>query len=213
MSKEILIPSTLGDITLGRYQKIAAKGEDIKDDELLSIITNSPLEVIYELPSKVYKQVIERVDKVLLGLEDNHPLQMRFKLNGTEYGMIPNLDEISYGENKDLTTYLGDWKTMHLAMAVLYRPIVDTYGKTYKIEKYKGTKEHRDIMIHMPIDIVLSSHLFFYSLTKELLKAIPSYLEAAMKDHSPQERLQIQEEYTKLIGEAMTSFTALRKEI
>ena len=133
---------------------------------------------------------------------------MRFKLNGTEYGMIPNLDEITYGENKDLMGYLGDWKTMHLAMSVLYRPITQTLGSTYSIEKYSGTKEHRDVMQHMALDIVLGAQVFFCRLTEELLRAIPNYLERVVHNNKGQ----MQDQSTKQTGEAMMRYSASLRE-
>ena len=41
-------------------------------------------------------------------------------MRGVEYGFIPNLDDMSFGEYVDLDTYIGDWQNIHRAMAVLY---------------------------------------------------------------------------------------------
>ncbi len=96
-------------------------------------------------------------------------------MNGVEYGFIPNLEAISMGEFIDLETFLSDWKQMHRAMAVLYRPVAHKYGDKYNIEEYKETDgEH---MKDMPMDAVFGCMLFFYSLGIDLSQAMMSYLQ------------------------------------
>ena len=121
--------------------------------------------------------------------------------------MIPNLSDITYGENKDITTFLTDWSTIHLAMSVLFRPIVRTANGTYEIEKYVGIAD-RELMRQMPLDVVLGANLFFYRLLEELLKAIPNYLEQVAMDHKGQ----MQEESSKQTGEAMKKSILLLRE-
>jgi hypothetical protein len=60
-------------------------------------------------------------------------------------------------------------------MAVLYRPVLDTYNDKYNIEEYKaeGSEHFKDL----PMDIVFGSMLFFYRLGIDLSKVMTSYLE------------------------------------
>ena len=61
-------------------------------------------------------------------------------------------------------------------MAVLYRPLAMGKGKDrYLIHPYKGTEEMASIMKEMPLDIALSSRVFFYNLAKKLGNSILSY--------------------------------------
>ena len=114
----------------------------------------------------------------------------RFKLDGIEFGFIPNLDDISFGEYTDLDTYITDWNNMHKAMAVLYRPIIKKgINNTYKISDYKGTEQYAEIIKSIPLDICLGAVVFFYNLGNELLKATIAYLE---KDTEVQNILQLQ---------------------
>jgi hypothetical protein len=107
-------------------------------------------------------------------------LVQRFKMNGVEYGFIPDLDDMSLGEYIDLDTYLGDWENIHRAMAVLYRPIKNKSGNRYNIKDYdgKGFEDMKD----MPLDAVLSSIVFFYNLGIELSKAMMNYLETTEEE-------------------------------
>ena len=102
-------------------------------------------------------------------------------MSGNEYGFIPNLDEITYGENKDITSYISDWKTMHKAMAVLYRPIKQKQNSKYLIDDYEGSHNYSEVMKNMPLDVVLGAMVFFWNLTNALLNSIPNYLEKEIK--------------------------------
>tara|TARA_R110000803_G_scaffold6296_4_gene20432 strand:+ start:2504 stop:3154 length:651 start_codon:yes stop_codon:yes gene_type:complete len=202
MKHKIKVPTHLGEITLKQYQKMASKGDNITNEDLVSIFCNISSDEVLRLPNGVYEEVLLTLSEVLSKTNDNHQLIQRFKLNQVEYGMIPNLEEITYGENKDMTTYLGDWSTMHLAMSVLFRPIDKKNNrKQYSIQQYNGTSEHRDVMEHMPLDIVLGAQLFFYRLTKALLNAIPNYLERVVAHNKQQTQVAITNEH----GETMTS--------
>jgi hypothetical protein len=135
----------------------------------------------------------------------------RFYIDDIEFGMIPNLDTISYGENKDIGSFMGSRSTMHKAMAVLYRPITATYKETYLIEKYDASGKYDEVMKQMPLSVFLSAQVFFWSLIKELLKHTPKYLEKNLSKEQYKELMQ--KESINLIGEDMMKFTALLKGI
>jgi hypothetical protein len=98
------------------------------------------------------------------------PLVREFTMKGKEYGFIPKLEDMSFGEYVDLDTYMGDNENMHRAMAVLYRPITLKQNDKYLIEEYEG--EDTDVMKDMPMDAVLSSIIFFYNLGMDLSKVM-----------------------------------------
>jgi len=88
------------------------------------------------------------------------------------------LEDISLGEFIDLDNYLGNWKTMHKAMSVLYRPVVEKKEDRYTIQEYEGAN---DKLLEMPLDIVFGSVVFFYHLSQELLKTTLNYLGQGQK--------------------------------
>ena len=100
----------------------------------------------------------------------------RFKISGKEFGFIPKLDDITYGENKDISSYMK-WDTMHMAMAVMYRPIILKQRRKYLIEDYEGSHKYSEIMKSAPMDVVMGAMLFFSNLMNDLLNYIPNYLE------------------------------------
>ena len=85
-----------------------------------------------------------------------------------EFGFIPNLDKMSYGEWEDLESYIHNPKDLHKAMAVLYRPIAFKRGDRYKIHEYRGSDTYSDVMKDMPTDVALGAKVFFYRLAKKL---------------------------------------------
>ena len=100
-----------------------------------------------------------------------------FKINGTEFGFIPNLNDITAGEYMDLDGYITDWEDSHKSMAVLYRPIKQKLGNRYLIEEYEGSDKYSQLMLDAPMDVVLSSKVFFWTLGRELLKSTINFLE------------------------------------
>jgi len=182
MKLEISIPTKLNEIKLSQYQKFLKIADGNIDNELLhqkmvQIFCGIDLKDVAEIR---YKDVLEITASLGLMFENkNHRFINRFKMGGVEFGFIPNLEDISFGEYTDLDTYLNDWTQMHKAMAVLYRPIKKNgLNGTYEIEKYNGSITYSDVMKHAPLDVVLGANVFFYNLSNELLNSTMTYLEA-----------------------------------
>ena len=181
MKLEISIPTKLNEIKLSQYQKFLKIADGNIDNELLhqkmvQIFCGIDLKDVAEIR---YKDVLEITASLGLMFENkNHRFINRFKIGGVEFGFIPNLEDISFGEYTDLDTYLNDWTQMHKAMAVLYRPIKKSgLNGTYEIEKYNGSITYSDVMKHAPLDVVLGANVFFYNLSNELLSSTMTYLE------------------------------------
>ena len=181
MKLEISIPTKLSEIKLSQYQKFLKIADGNIDNELLhqkmvQIFCGIDLKDVAEIR---YKDVLEITASLGLMFENkNHRFINRFKMGGVEFGFIPNLEDISFGEYTDLDTYLNDWTQMHKAMAVLYRPIKKNgLNGTYEIEKYNGSITYSDVMKHAPLDVVLGANVFFYNLSNELLSSTMTYLE------------------------------------
>jgi hypothetical protein len=189
MSKEIKlkVPATQADIPLWKYQKYAKIVQDAEGDlaedfiraKILEIFCGLTLKQAYELPLKELDSVVTHI---LALMSEKNGLQKRFTMtdpNGhtTEFGFMPNMDEMSLGEYIDLEKYISNWDTMHKAMAVLYRPIVAGKKEFYEIEKYEGSDKYSDVMKDSPISVALGSMVFFYHLGNELRKTTLDYLQ------------------------------------
>ena len=179
MKIELTIPTTLNDIKLAQYQKFLSIAKDNEESEFLQqkmvqLFCGIDLKDVAQIRYKDVAEITANINNLFT--KENAFIQ-RFKMGGVEFGFIPNLDEMSTGEYMDLDTYITDWDTMHNAMAVLYRPIINKLGNKYQIEEYKGSITYADVMRHAPLDVVLGAMVFFYTLGNDLLKSTINYLE------------------------------------
>ena len=179
MKLKIQIPTELNEIKLVQYQKFLSIAKDNPEGEFLQqkmaqLFCGIDLKDVAQIK---YSEVNEMTNRLGLMFSKEHKLVQKFTLGGVEFGFIPNLEEISFGEYTDLDTYIGDWDNMHKAMAVLYRPIKQKFKHTYSIEEYNGSITYSDVMKHAPLDAVLGATIFFYNLGNELLKSTLNYLE------------------------------------
>ena len=174
MKYELNVPTNLNDITLGQYQQYIKLPEGLTENQvalkMITIFCNVPEKVARLIKAADIQAIVTKLSKMF---GDNPPLTRKFKIGNVEYGFIPNLDEMSFGEYIDLDTYLGDWDNMERAMAVLYRPIKGKYDTLYNIEEY----EVKDATIYknMPLGAVLGSIVFFYNLGNELCQIMMDY--------------------------------------
>ena len=183
MKLNIFVPTELSDITLGQYQEYIKAQESGIDDNMLSL---KMLEIFCGVNFKDTRDVkvkdVKGVSEILNTLFDQKPsLITRFKIGKVQYGFIPKLDDMSFGELIDADTNIGNMEEVHKAMAVLYRPIANTYGDKYEIEEYN--LQDAEIMKRMPLDAFFSAMIFFYRLGTDLGTTILSYIEEGKKEN------------------------------
>ena len=178
MKVDILVPTSLSEITLEQYQKFEVLNTDENQDtnflmhKMVEIFCNLDLKDVAKIKFNSVREILSDLNKLFDTKQD---LITKFTLKGVKYGFIPELDEMTLGEYIDLDENFTSWDSMHKAMAVLYRPISIEKGDKYQIEDYEGLKE-ADTMKQMPLDVVMSSMVFFYRLNNELLQTTLNYL-------------------------------------
>jgi len=189
MKVELTVPSDLSEITLKQYQKFLKIQDSNEDSYFLQC---KMIEIFCNLDAKSVRMLkvgdANKVVEVLNSMFEKQPdLTRTFKIGNIEYGIIPNLDDISLGEYIDLDTYIGDWQNMQIAMNVLYRPIKNKIGDKYTIVDYDvDTKQKLE---EIPMDIVLGSIFFLYNLGIELSMVMVDYLEQPQKGNLMQQQI------------------------
>ena len=170
MQIEINVPTSLNEITLEQYQKFLKVAEEnpegsFLDAKMIEIFCGIPLSDSYKLKMSSVQAIVD----ILSDMLNETPAHInKFSLDGVQYGFIPDLDEMSLGEYVDLDGNASDWQKMHIAMNVLYRPVItDKVGK-YNIKEY--TADDPSKMKDMPLGVALGSLFFFYNLGIELSK-------------------------------------------
>lgn len=191
MKVTINIPESLSEITLAQYQKWLKISDKNEDDNFLK---QKMIEIFCNIPLKTVLQIkatdIDNITNTINNLFKEEPKFIdRFNYNGVDFGFIPKLDEITFGEYIDLDTYLPEWQTMHKAINVLYRPIKYSRKEKYLIEEYESADKYD--MKQVTLDIVFSALVFFWNLKKELLNCILSYLQNQTPDKLQQQKLDL----------------------
>lgn len=180
MNLKINIPTDQSEINLGQYQKfykIIEQNENAKN----SFINQKMIEIFCGVSlAEIMNFTVRGVDEIAVKLEkviNQQPsFRQSFKIGSIEFGFIPDLEVMTFGEFIDLENSITSWETMHKAMAVLYRPIKKRIGESYTIEDYEPNT-HDEAMRQTPFDAVTGALVFFSSLGKDLQKGILRYLE------------------------------------
>jgi len=187
MKLTINIPETLNEVTLKQYQKWLkiADGKELDSflqQKMVEIFCNIPLKNVLQIKAIDINKICQELSKLFT----KEPKFIdRFTMNEKEFGFIPKLDDISFGEFVDLDTYLADWDMMNKAMGVLFRPITYKKKNQYLIEDYESSDKYD--MTETTLDVVFGSLVFFYSLRNELQKTILSYLATHKEIELPQQ--------------------------
>ena len=191
MKLELSIPSSISEIPLINYQKFL-KMQKLSNDQ--EFIAQKMIEIFCGIELKdVVKMKLTSVNELVIHFNKIFSVkpkwQPTFKIGEIEYGFIPDLENISFGEYVDLDNYLSKWEDFHKAMAVMYRPIKIKNKDKYEIIEYNGAAEYSDIMQYAPMDVAISASVFFWTLGKELLNATLNYMETELTKMTKEESL------------------------
>ena len=172
MKVNLNIPTTLNEITLGQYQEFANLKE-VSDLKMIEIFCKVPEVVVRNMKATDIIEISNIINEMF---NTKHQLLNTFKLKGLDYGFIPNLEDITFGEYVDLDTFISDNENLHRAMNVLYRPIELKRGNRYTIKDYDPNTS--DVAKDFPLDAVFGAVVFFYTLGKDLSIAMMNSLDS-----------------------------------
>ena len=211
MKIDLKVPNSLEDITVGQYQEFVKVQKNTNDLEFLaqkmiSIFCEIPLTEVLKIK---YSSVVELADHFTKIFKEESPLKTRFTFNGIDFGFIPNLEEVSFGEYIDLEQHLQNWENYHQALAVLYRPVKSTIGTKYSIRDYTIDENHQELMKHIPVSIALGATLFFCRLGRELSVLT---LDSLAKEQKVTKKTLALEQSSGRNGHGINQYTQLLKE-
>jgi hypothetical protein len=172
---QVILPTSLKEISCLQLSKITEATKLIDNDTLLkmtivSIITNTALDKV----ANFSMSDINEISDSILNLLNTKTEIESFKINGVEFGFIPDLENMKGNEYLDLEMYLET--DIFKAMAVMYRPIKRKTNKLYTIEKYKGANKYEELMSQAPASAYIGAKVFFSTLIIDLLSVTPAYL-------------------------------------
>tara|TARA_R110001583_G_scaffold69161_3_gene196334 strand:- start:382 stop:1053 length:672 start_codon:yes stop_codon:yes gene_type:complete len=193
MKAKILVPESLAEITLEQYQKFLKISNDNQDSlflqqKMVEIFCNIELKNVLNIKYTSINTITKHLNKLF---EQKPKFISSFKRGDLEFAFIPKLDDMTFGEYVDLDSTLTEWETMDKAMGVLFRPITLKQNNKYLIEQYESYDKYD--MQKMPLNIVLGSLVFFWSLSKELMNHIPSYFKQEVENLTCQQKQTLEE--------------------
>ena len=183
MKTEIVIPTSLSEIPLKSYQEFMKVVEKSNDQEFIGQKT---VEIFCGLQMKDVVRVkwndIRDLTVHLNNIFKEKPkFQATFKIKSVEFGFIPNLEDMTFGEYIDLESNISSVETFHKAMAVMYRPITKKVKDRHEIFEYTGTDEFSEVMKYAPLNVVLGATVFFSTLGSDLVQHTLTSLETEIK--------------------------------
>ncbi len=161
---KVQFPEDANEMTIEQYQKYIKieEGEtNFKTMKAAEIFLGLPIREALKMKTQDFYGVVTELFKIL---NQDHELQPVVNYRGREYGFVPNLEELTFGEYIDLDTYLSDMQQLHKTIGVLYRPITKRVGSKYLIEDYEPNEGFKDF----PLGAALGATLFFWTLRNEL---------------------------------------------
>jgi len=188
--KEFKLISSWKDVTLEKWLQLIDFETGTKTEEAtetIAALSNIPKQLVKELALSDVAVIMNKI--AALQQKQDTKLKKIIKIDGVEYGFMPDLDSISLGQYADLETFIknGIEKNLPEIMAVLYAPIKEKKNDIYIVDAYDGNIRLRtEEMKKMSAEQVQSALVFFYTLGKELSEILPLYLMERLKETKTQ---------------------------
>ena len=194
MKVKFNVPTSKHDVLLSQFQefqKIQDLNKESDDDtflleKMVSIFCEVDMKDLRSIRYDHYEVIVEELTKAF---ESKSKHKQIIEVAGQKFGMIPNFDEMSFGEYVDIDEYSKNVADYHKLMAVLYRPITAQVKDMYEIEPYEGSGKYADLMKHASLADTEGALLFFWTLANELLEITNLYLQGEkMRTNTPSEQ-------------------------
>lgn len=160
-------------LTIENYIKLYQIKDVVEDEyfnlKMINQLSNAPIE---KLKRANYNDIHYLSNYIMTLFPTDSKFKDTFKLDGIEYGFIPQWKKMSFAEWVDLDTLFKKKDIMnyvHILTAIMYRPITKWKGKIYEIEDYDSDEMlHRAELFKKKLDIryYLGAQFFFSQFVK-----------------------------------------------
>lgn len=166
--KEINVPERTSEVPLKRYQKLmSADPEQQKDFRFIfSCLTGCDESDIDFIKARDMDRAANALVKALN--DTDAPIVKMVQIGGVEYGLEPELNNLTMGMLADIMSAFDEVETWSKAVAILYRPIIrktNALGGLYAIEKHQfdsdAYKERQQIFSDGPASLYIGLRSFF----------------------------------------------------
>jgi len=204
---ELVVPTGWADVTLRKWLILQGDLENYKDDEeaqghlMISRLCDISIDAILRMSKVDY----EAIKSKLNGFKNPEELtlQKQVLIGGVEFGLEPNLSQMSYGAYADISQYesVGIDKNWGKIMSILYRPVVRRISDMWEIEPYKAI-DREQLWLDVTMDIHFGAMFFFLRTSMDLYNGI---LKSTMEMALPPNIKLILAKSGKHIQQSMTS--------
>jgi len=132
--------------------------------KMLEIFCDIPMKTAAQMPISEVEDICEILHSVLNEKPEFHN---RFIFKGVEYGLVPAVEDMTFGEFVDCENFQRRPKDYNKLAAVLFRPVTKSYRNLYDIEPYTANKAIQDEFKDLPLGYFVSCMLFFWNLIRE----------------------------------------------
>jgi hypothetical protein len=199
---EFKLPTSWDEVSVSQYSKLmlAIEKEGTTEIELmiksLEALVGIDGGILSRVPIKMLREAYKQLGELTSSMPSNE-LSRVVEIDGIEYGIIPDFNELTLGEFVDLDNYLQDnYNNLNKIFAVLYRPVIERDGNNYNIEPYslKNISDRRELFNNrLSIDTVYGALVFFCSIGSKHIESTLYSLEEEKMSQSIIKSSQIKE--------------------
>ena len=156
------------EITIEQFQRLKAKEDLYKSSpaDLLSMLLNVSVNELKELPLNQMEFVQSYLMSQMTESSLKDELYNVFTYDGIEYGLENDWSKLAWGAWMDMEVFSSEniEESIHLIMAILYRPIIEKKNGKYKIKPYKADEiEDRGYLFRqLPVKYWFGASSFFF---------------------------------------------------
>lgn len=169
------------ELTIDQFQKIQKNPIKYnKVEELLSLYLGIPTEVIKDCPWEEI-DFIEKYITAQLMKKTDPILKPIITIGDIQYGLENDFGNLKWGQWTDMEVYSQQdnlYDSLHIIMALLYRPVKKIKGNEYELEPYssKTVMARAELMRNLPASYWLGTANFFFLISKLFITNINSSL-------------------------------------
>jgi len=199
---EFKLPTSWDEVSVAQYSKLmlAIEKEGTTEIELmiksLEALVGIDGGILSRVPIKMLREAYKQLGELTSNMPSNE-LSRVVEIDGIEYGIIPDFNELTLGEFVDLDNYLQDnYNNLNKIFSVLYRPVIERDGNNYNIEPYslKNISDRRELFNNrLSIDTVYGALVFFCSIGSKHIESTLYSLEEEKMSQSIIKSSQIKE--------------------
>lgn len=176
MKVTFTIPEGMHEVSIAKYRDLEAAMAREKSDigkvcAAVGVLCDVDPNYVMGMSGKDFNQLAKDLDWAMTERKEEWELVPTCYIDGKEYGIIPDLSDITVGEFADLDKLVSGgnaFERLEEVMAILYRPVTSKWRDFYDIAEYDPKPKDKEVMKEMPMHVALGAVVFFWSIAERL---------------------------------------------